>query len=194
MTFNKKEWHKQYYLKNKEHKIKEYRLKKREYIKEWQKEYRLKNKEQIKEYNLKNKERITLVYKKWYLKNKEHKKEYHFKNKEHRNQLRRKKRKTNPAYKLTCNLRSRIWKALKGISKSASTMELIGCTIDELRSHLESKFKPWMTWENYGLWDVDHRVACAKFDLTDSNQQRKCFHWTNLQPMEHTENMKKGAR
>ena len=187
MTFNKKEWHKQYYLKNKEHKIKEYRLKKREYIKEWQKEYKLKNKEQIKEYNLKNKERIKEYQKKY-------NKEYNLKNKERRNKQLKERRKTDINFRLTHNLRSRLRSVLKGINKSASTMKLIGCTIDELRSHLESKFKPWMTWENYGLWDVDHRVACAKFDLTCPEQQRICFNYKNLQPMHHIENIRKGAR
>ena len=90
--------------------------------------------------------------------------------------------------------RTRVWNLLKGNFKSASTMALIGCTGDELRKHLESQFEPWMTWENYGLWDIDHIKACAKFDLTYPEQQRECFHWSNLQPMEHIANIKKGAR
>jgi hypothetical protein len=72
-------------------------------------------------------------------------------------------------------------------------MELIGCSIDKLWNHLESKFESWMTKENYGLWHVDHIIACAKFDLTRPEQQRTCFHYTNLQPLEAIENMRKGA-
>ena len=73
-------------------------------------------------------------------------------------------------------------------------MELIGCTIDELRSHIESQFKPWMMWENHGLWDIDHIKAMSSFDLSDPAQQHACCHWSNLQPMEHIENIRKGAK
>jgi hypothetical protein len=51
-----------------------------------------------------------------------------------------------------------------------------------------------MTWKNHGLWDVDHIKACTNFDLTDSEQQRACFNWSNLQPLEHIANIKKGAK
>ncbi len=72
-------------------------------------------------------------------------------------------------------------------------MELIGCTTEELWSYLESKFEPWMTWENHGVggWDIDHIRPCVSFDLTDPKQQRICCNWSNLQPMEHIENIKK---
>ena len=77
-------------------------------------------------------------------------------------------------------------------------MKLIGCTIEELWIHLESckSWEPWMTRENYGRggWDVDHIIACATFNLTDPVHQRICFNWSNLQPLEHIENIKKGAR
>ena len=97
-------------------------------------------------------------------------------------------------FKLRHNCRARIGKVLKGKSKSAPTMKLIGCTIEELWAHLESKFEPWMTRENHGLWHVDHIKACSKFDLTDPAQQRKCFHWSNLQPLEAVANIRKGTR
>ena len=87
--------------------------------------------------------------------------------------------------------RTRVWNLLKGNFKSASTMALVGCTGDELRKHLESKFEPWMTWENYGKWDIDHIIPCAKFDLECPVQQHACFHYSNLQPMEHIANIKK---
>ena len=51
-----------------------------------------------------------------------------------------------------------------------------------------------MTRENYGLWHVDHIKACAKFNLADPAQQRDCCHWSNLQPLEATKNMRKGAQ
>ena len=87
--------------------------------------------------------------------------------------------------------RTRVWNLLKGNFKSASTMALVGCTGDELRKHLESKFEPWMTWKNYGKWDIDHIIPCAKFDVECPVQQHACFHYSNLQPMEHIANIKK---
>ncbi len=168
--------------------------------KEYFKEYRLKNKKQIKEYRKKyyskNKEREKKQMREWGLKNKEQRKEYNsrLENKKRRRNWTKKRYQTNVNFKLLTLCRARLLAALKGKSKSASTMELIGCTIEELRKYIESQFKPWMTWKNHGLWDVDHIKACANFDLTDSEQQRACFHWSNLQPLEHIENIKKGAR
>jgi hypothetical protein len=154
--------------------------------KEYHKKYRLNNRKKIakisKKYSLNNKEKISKKNKK-----------YHLNNKEIRNKKLSIKRKNNFNFKLKGNLRVRLYQAVKGTNKSASTMELLGCSIDKLWNHLESQFKPWMTKENYGLWHVDHIIACAKFDLTCPEQQRTCFHYTNLQPLEAIENMRKGA-
>ena len=80
--------------------------------------------------------------------------------------------------------------------KSDSTMNLLGCTIQEAREYLEKQFKEGMTWENHGheTWHIDHIIPCASFDLTDPEQQKKCFHYTNLQPLWAKENMSKGAK
>jgi hypothetical protein len=96
--------------------------------------------------------------------------------------------------KITRNLRSRTRDALKGIIKSKHTLELLGCSVNQLRKHLESKFKPSMTWENYGVngWTVDHIRPCASFDLLNPEEQYKCFHYTNLQPLWAIENSIKG--
>ena len=201
----KKEYDKKYRLENKEH-IKEY-------AKEYAKEYNLKNKERIKknmgEYRSKNRERAKEYSKEYRLKNIERIKEYVFKNRERVNKRRKEYRlkniqrmreyennryKTDINFKLRKVCRGRIRLALKGKIKSASTMELIGCTIDELRSHIESQFKPWMMWENHGLWDIDHIKAMSSFDLSDPAQQHACCNWSNLQPMEHIENIRKGAK
>lgn len=109
--------------------------------------------------------------------------------------LLRHRRRKDPDFRLRGCLRHRVWMALKGKTKSDSTMGLIGCSLQELKKHLESKFKPGMTWKNYGpVWHVDHLKPCAKFDLTDPEQQKICFHWTNLQPLFKAENMCKGDR
>ena len=105
------------------------------------------------------------------------------------------RRKTDSLYKLVGNLRRRLLIAVKGKSeKSAATMRLVGCTRQELRCYLEALFTEGMTWENYGKWHVDHIIPCAAFDLTDPEQQRKCFNFHNLQPLWAPDNHKKGAK
>lgn len=82
-----------------------------------------------------------------------------------------------------------------GAGKSCGTQELIGCSHQRLKAHLESQFKPGMTWKNYGKWHVDHIRPCASFnDLTEMSQQKDCFHYSNLQPLWASENMSKNAR
>ena len=176
MAFNKKAWQKEYHLKNKE------------YHNECRKEWRLKNPEYTKEY-----------LKEWYLKNPEYKKEWYLKNPGYYKKWQNNKVRTDPNFRLRKNLRKRLWAFLKGVSKSASTMKLVGCTLEQLWVHLESspKWEPWMTRENYGRsggWDIDHIKACVKFDSTDPAQQRECMNWSNLQPMEHIQNIKKGTK
>lgn len=103
----------------------------------------------------------------------------------------RRRRLKDPLFKLTQTLRARLYSALQGRSKSARTLDLIGCDIDFLRRWLEAKFLPGMTWENYGEWHVDHIMPCASFDLSDPVQQRTCFRWTNLQPLWAADNIRK---
>lgn len=104
------------------------------------------------------------------------------------------KRRTDPQYCLGNRLRSRLWHALDGAKKAASTVELIGCSLDHARKHLESKFADGMSWENKHLWHIDHIVPCASFDLSDPEQQKKCFHWTNLQPLWSWDNQSKSDK
>jgi len=110
----------------------------------------------------------------------------------------REKNRHNPIYKLHQNMRSAISSVLAGRSKSTSTMKIIGCTVEELFKHFEScsTWEPWMTRENYGRggWDVDHIIAITKWDQNCPVQFAKCWHKSNLQPMEHIKNIKKGAR
>ena len=94
-------------------------------------------------------------------------------------------------YRLVCNMRSRVSSAVRGKDKSAKTMELVGCSIKQLRGHLEARFEPGMSWTNYGFWHVDHIRPCASFDFRDRAQQRECFHYKNLQPLWAADNMRK---
>lgn len=89
-----------------------------------------------------------------------------------------------------------IWRAIKlGYVKKQKTIQYFGCTLDELKIHLQSKFKHGMNWNNYGpVWEVDHIVPCDSFDLTDDYQVRLCNHYTNLQPMLKHLNRKKSNK
>lgn len=102
-------------------------------------------------------------------------------------------RKTSPQRQVAMRLRVRVINALKGkgAAKAANTMELIGCTVPELMAHLETQFTEGMTWENQGDWHIDHIRPCASFDLTVPEQQRQCFHWSNLQPLWANDNLAK---
>jgi len=93
-------------------------------------------------------------------------------------------------------LRARISHCIKrdGGEKYASTVELIGCSIGQFKAHMELLFIDGMSWDNYGDWEVDHRKPCASFDLSVPEQQRACFHYTNLQPLWRTDNRSKHAR
>ncbi len=104
------------------------------------------------------------------------------------------KRKNDVIWKMKKNLRNRIWAVLKGVNKSAKTLELLVCSLEKLKKHLENKFEDGMNWSNYGVWHLDHIIGCANFDLSDPEQQKICFHYTNLQPMWGEKNIQKGSR
>jgi len=155
------------------------------------KRWRKLNKEHIKKYTkkyLKNHPDIKRKSdKKYYLKNKKTINEYALKY-YHRRILK------DINYKLKHFLRSRIFHALKNNSKSKITTELLGCSIKYLKKYLEKQFTKNMTWQNYGKWHLDHIKPCASFDLSDPEQQKLCFHYTNLQPLWAEENLKKGVK
>ena len=73
-------------------------------------------------------------------------------------------------------------------------MELVGCGIDALKKHIELKFQDGMSWDNYGKWHIDHVRPCSSFDLSKPEEQSKCFHYSNIQPLWAEENLRKGAK
>ena len=101
----------------------------------------------------------------------------------------------NVLARIAKNLRSRLRLAVlrSGGSNSDSTMNLTGCTRAQLLSHLELKFTRGMSLSNYGKWHIDHIVPCSRFDLRNADEQRKCFHFTNLQPLWELDNISKGG-
>lgn len=106
-------------------------------------------------------------------------------------------RKKDLAFVLRERLRLRILAAIKReptAKKAAKTESLVGCTVEFLRGHIESLFVDGMNWENRHLWHIDHIKPCSKFDLTQEEEQRKCFHYTNLQPLWAKDNILKSNK
>lgn len=119
-------------------------------------------------------------------------KEWYKKNSKKIYQQRRKR----PYERLSSVIRSRIHDVLKHGYKSDKTEKLIGITIKELKLYIEKQFKDDMTWDNYGFygWHIDHIIPLSSFDLTKAEEQKKAFHYTNLQPLWAKENMQKGSK
>jgi hypothetical protein len=84
----------------------------------------------------------------------------------------------------------------KGIRRSARTEALLGADFRFVKNYLEKLFSPGMTWLNRGKhsWHVDHIRPCSSFDLTDPEQQKLCFHYTNLQPLWAVDNLRKSDK
>lgn len=160
----------------------------------------------IKEYNSirykKYKDKMLLQSKRWVEKNKnqvkKNKQLWYEKNKEEflQKSLQYKKHryKTDLSYRLTCNLRRRLHRAIDGKLKNESALKLLGCSIEQLKLHLEKQFDKGMNWENYGKWHIDHIKPCASFDLSLESEQKICFHFTNLQPLWAKDNIRKSNK
>jgi hypothetical protein len=103
------------------------------------------------------------------------------------------KLKTEIIFKITKNLRNRFWNAIKKNWKSGYTLELLGCSVDFLKKHLESQFKEGMSWDNYGKngWHIDHIKPLSSFNLNKKEEIYKCWNYKNLQPWWWYENIKK---
>lgn len=109
----------------------------------------------------------------------------------------KRRRDTDPNFKIAMAVRTRIKAALRGYSKSSRSAVLIGCSWEVFIAHLESLWTEGMSWSNYGCgvgrWNVDHIKPCAAFDLTNPVEQQICFHYSNIRPCWHTENQSKGS-
>ena len=113
-------------------------------------------------------------------------------NREKHNQYHREKRANDNLYRLACNLRPRLCKALlKQVTrKNPSTLELLGFSFEEFKDYIEFLMSPGMTWKNI---DFDHIQPLSSFDLTDPTQLKEASHFSNIQPLFKHDNRKKGA-
>ena len=141
--------------------------------------------EYFKKYKEEHKETISLQIKEWRQK---HKKDIYLYQAE--------KIKNNLLQRISHILRTRFKAAFRKQCKTGSAVRNLGCSMEELRAYLESKFQPGMSWENYGLygWHIDHIAPLSRFDLTDIEQVKLACHYTNLQPLWAKDNLSKGAK
>jgi len=102
----------------------------------------------------------------------------------------------DPTFRLRSLVSGAVHEGLKKSSarKDNSTWKALPYTPQQLREHIENQFEEWMSWDNYGVWHIDHIIPCANFNLSDPEQQKICFHYTNLQPMWGEKNIQKGSR
>lgn len=148
----------------------------------------LKNRQKKREaslaYYYENKERRLAYKKRWLQQNKKRWATY-IRNRYH----------TDPIFRISLRLRQRITQALKHNRLTIPALTALGCTVPELKAHLESKFQPGMTWENWGKhgWHIDHIVPLSSFDLNDPEQLKQACHFSNLQPLWAHENWSKHA-
>jgi ATP-dependent Lon protease len=206
-----KECYKEYYILHKEeikkYKVKHYQIHKEE-IREKHKEYQrihikeikqkhhdywLINKKQLRQkqinYNITNRDKIKQYQHNWYIKHKEKIIKRQIDNE-------KSKYKTDICFRILKNLRVRIRLALKGNLKSEITMKLLGCSIKFFRNYYESKFTKGMSWTKVmnGEIHCDHIKPCASFDLSKPSEQKKCFNYTNLQPLWAIDNLRKNKK
>ncbi len=160
---------------------------------EYDRQYRERNKEK-----LKIGKTLYFTSESVKLRKKEYDIEYRKKNNLIINIKRKKKKEIDIQFKLKVNLRSRLSSYLKKHlkNKKVSAISDLGCSVDQLKAHLESKFQEGMNWANYSKhgWHIDHIIPLSKFDLTKKEDQAKACHYTNLQPLWAIDNLKKGGK
>jgi hypothetical protein len=174
----------------------EYRKNKNEKIIETSKVWYQENKEKIKLKKEHDKEKIKKYQKNYYQKIKDRRKKYVSDNRESINKTQSDYKKTrrmvDPLFKLSNNISRNIRLALKadGFSKNSKTIEILGCSILEFKNHLEKKFKPWMSWDNYGKykkgvynygWDIDHMIPQSSAKTED--ELILLNHYSNMCPL-----------
>lgn len=158
------------------------------YAKKWREENKERHKENNRQWREKNVERHRENAKKWYWNNRERALAKHA-------EYDRNRTKVDLNYRLAKNLRSRLHNAMRGGPKSTSAIRHLGCSIPELRAHLEARFTQEMNWDNYGIvWEIDHVRPLANYDLSNPEIAMQLCHYTNLQPLLVLENKRKSNK
>ena len=174
----------------------------RSYCRECQKieskKYRLENKEKIKEYNdrwnKENQEYYKKYFEKYYIVNYEKEKERKLKwsrdNREYSNNYQKKRKKEDILFKIISNMRNSVNRYLKYRSKH--TFDIVGCSPQFLKEHLETQFIDGMSWDNRSEWHIDHIIPLSSAKTED--ELYKLCHYENLQPLWAEDNLKKSNK
>lgn len=187
MVMDRREYYKQWREKNKEH-VKEKREETKEIRKVWRKQYDEKNREKIneqqREWRKKNPERVKEIDKERYKRNPQ-------KRRESSRKTYKKRRQSDPVFRASENVRRLILLSFKGkgYTKKSKTYQILGCTFEEFKQHLEKQFEPWMNWDNYGKyngelnfgWDIDHVIP--RSTIKTEEDVSRLNHHTNLRPL-----------
>lgn len=111
-----------------------------------------------------------------------------------RAEYQREKRRNSINFRIAGNLRRRFRDALRGRQKWTSVLNMVGCSLGDFVKYIENDLSNGMTWNNYGkYWHIDHIKPCAAFDLSDPEQQKLCFHYSNMRPLRASENVSKSS-
>lgn len=165
--------------------VKDHKAERHAYHKKWYVANKPIKRAKNEEWKRNNPEKYKTISQNWYAKNRTKKLKQNRKNEIKRLQI-------DPTFRMVKNLRNRLNKLIQGKIKSGKTLELLGCSISFFKNYLSVQFRDGMTWENYGVyWHIDHKKPCSLFDLTQEEEQRKCFHYSNMQPLLATENLHK---
>lgn len=121
-------------------------------------------------------------------------KAYRQKNRAELSRKDRERYQNNPHRRLAVLLRTRLNLAIRNGQKGGSAVRDLGCTVAELKLHLEAQFVEGMNWDTHGIWHIDHIKPLASFDLTDRDQFLQACHYTNLQPLWAEDNLSKGDK
>ena len=172
----------------------------RECVKKTHKGYRDNNKDALKKrnknYRDNNSTDIAKYQKTYRIDNKKklinYHKIYQQENKEKRNEHAKERRLNDPIFKLTCDIRASIYSSFKNHKKNVTTIDILGCSFEEFKLHLESQFEDWMTWDNKGnpkdgilelnkTWDCDHIIPISSAKTVEDVIMLN--HYTNFQPL-----------
>ncbi len=147
------------------------------------------HKKQKNKFGKKNPNKITAWAKQSRIKHKEARRSY-------AKEYKRTRYHSDMNFRLISIIRRRINSYVSNENKSYSAVDLLGCSVNKLIKYLESKFKPGMTWDNYGLhgWHIDHIRPLASFNLLDPIEARVACNYNNLQPLWAEDNLKKGVK
>ena len=112
--------------------------------------------------------------------------------KKYNREYRKNKYKSDPAFKFSASIRSRISTLCSGIRPERSTVQILGISFKEAKQFLESKFQLGMSWDNYGDWHIDHKVPLSS--AKSSEELEKLCHISNLQPLWALDNIRKSNK